>query len=247
MNAETVLEISKLSKRFGAVKAVQELSINVGKGEVFGFLGPNGAGKTTTIRMITGLVHPDGGQIKIGGHDIRTRFFDAICSVGSLMENPAFYPYLSAEKNLLLLARLTRMDSVDASAQISELLDLVKLSGDRDKRVKGFSQGMRQRLGIAAALLGHPEVIILDEPTNGLDPSGINEMRQLIKTIADERNITVFLSSHLLKEVEQICTRVAIINKGKLIAVGDIQTLLQGDKEVHSLEEYFLKYTNNEG
>jgi|APSaa5957512622_1039677.scaffolds.fasta_scaffold77050_2 ABC-2 type transport system ATP-binding protein len=247
MNSDYVLEMSQLSKSFGAVQAVKGLSLNIGKGEIFGFLGPNGAGKTTTIRMITGLVHPDGGQIKIGGHDIGKRFFDAICSVGTLMENPAFYPYLSAAENLQLLSQLTRMDKAEAGGQIIELLNLVKLSENSQKPVKGFSQGMRQRLGIAAALLGRPEVIILDEPTNGLDPSGINEMRQLIKEIAEERNITVFLSSHMLKEVEQICTRVGIINQGQLVAEGDIESLLKGDKDVHTLEEYFLKYTNDRG
>lgn len=246
MNSDYVLEMSQLSKSFGAVQAVKGLSLNIGKGEIFGFLGPNGAGKTTTIRMITGLVHPDSGQIKIGGHDIGKRFFDAICSVGTLMENPAFYSYLSAVENLQLLSQLTRMDKAEAGDQITELLSLVKLSQNSQKPVKGFSQGMRQRLGIAAALLGRPEIVILDEPTNGLDPSGINEMRQLIKEIAEERNITVFLSSHMLKEVEQICTRVGIINQGQLVAEGDIEFLLKGDKDVHTLEEYFLKYTKGD-
>lgn len=219
------LEISQLSKVFGAgkkqVKAVDDLALTVTPGQVYGFLGPNGAGKTTTIRMMLDLVRPTQGHIKIFGQSVRQPA--ALRQVGALVEGPAFYGYLSGRENLRVLAQARGWRDWQ---RIDTLLELVDLTAAADRLAKGYSLGMKQRLGLAAALLHDPALVILDEPTNGLDPAGILHMRNLIRELATKHGKTVFLSSHLLNEVEQICDRVAIIHQGRLIKEGAVQTLL---------------------
>ena len=217
-----ILKTMSLTKKFGSRTAVDNLSLSVRRGDVFGFLGPNGAGKTTTIRMMVGLIKPTSGEIEVGGYDIRRNFLEAIKRVGSMVEIPAFYNYLSARVNLRLYGLAS--GGVDED-RIEEVVGLVGLSGRADDKVKVYSHGMKQRLGIAQTLLARPEVIILDEPTNGLDPGGMAEIRELIRRLAGEEKVTIFLSSHLLSEIEQICNRVGIINHGRLLAEGPVSSL----------------------
>ena len=209
-----------LTKHFGARTAVDNLNLQVRPGEIFGFLGPNGAGKTTTIGMLLGLVRPSAGRAVVLGHDIQRQPAEALRRVGAMVESPSFYPYLSGRDNLRVLARAGGL----AESRVAVALDLVELADRARDKVKGYSQGMRQRLGIAAALLHEPQLIILDEPTNGLDPAGQHEIRELIRTLAQSGR-TVFLSSHLLHEVEQVCAEVAIIDKGRLVAQGSVAQL----------------------
>ena len=217
-----ILQTNDLSKHFGAVTAVQSVNLRVQQGEVFGFLGPNGAGKTTTIGMVLGLIHPSAGQITLFDQPVTPSQNGALQRVGSLVGAPSLVPYLTARENLQLVAKLH--DGVE-NGRIDELLDLVGLSHAAGRKVKGFSTGMKQRLGLAAALLPRPALIILDEPTNGLDPAGMREVRTLIRQLADD-GITVFLSSHLLHEVEQVCDRIAVIRQGKIVAQGAVDDLL---------------------
>lgn len=220
-----MLETKGLSKRYGIRWAVRDLDLVVPRGEVFGFLGPNGAGKTTTIRMMLGLIRPTSGTVRINGLDAHDDPLRALASVGAIVETPAFYGYLTGRQNLELLGRI----SGSGGGRVDELLELVGLTHRAGDRVKGYSQGMRQRLGIAQTLLSSPEVIILDEPTNGLDPSGMREMRSLIARLAGEFGITVFISSHLLHEVEAVCSRVAVISNGMMLAQGPVETLLKSE------------------
>jgi ABC-2 type transport system ATP-binding protein len=210
---------------------VRELNLMVPRGEVFGFLGPNGAGKTTTIRMMLGLIQPTSGSAYINGVDIHKDPMDALKFVGAIAETPAFYGYLSGRANLELLGRIS---GGVTRKRVDEALEIVGLSGRGEDKVKGYSQGMRQRLGLAQALLSEPDMVILDEPTNGLDPSGMIEIRRLIKQLAKGHGMTVFLSSHLLHEVEAVCGRVAVINNGELVAQGPVSEFLQ--KETVQLE-----------
>ncbi|MBW2244777.1 MAG: ABC transporter ATP-binding protein [Deltaproteobacteria bacterium] len=221
-----------LHKRFGSMAVVEDLSLRVEEGKVYGFLGPNGAGKTTTIRMLLGLVAPSSGSVKIFGHDIRRDFKSAIRCVGAMVEGPAFYPFLTAQKNLQLFGRLS--GGVPAG-RVEEMLDRVGLSRRAGQKVAGFSQGMRQRLGIALAMLEKPRLLVLDEPTNGLDPQGTREIRELLRRIRDEGNTTVFLSSHLLGEMERICDRVAVISQGRMLREGSLDELLGADEGVVEL------------
>ena len=214
-----------LSKRYGELAAVDGLDLTVERGELFGFLGPNGAGKTTTIRMALGLIHPSGGTIEVLGSAV-TATGGHLELVGALVEEPAFWSYLSGRRNLEAFARAgsgradvrTRLDRID------EVLHTVGLTDAADKRVKQYSQGMRQRLGIGLALLGDPQLLMLDEPTNGLDPSGMREIRGLLRRLADG-GTTIFISSHLLSEVEAMCDRVGVMARGKLVAEGPPGTL----------------------
>ena len=214
-----------LSKRYGELAAVDGLDLTVERGELFGFLGPNGAGKTTTIRMALGLIHPSGGTIEVLGSAV-TATGGHLELVGALVEEPAFWSYLSGRRNLEAFARAgsgradvrTRLDRID------EVLHTVGLTDAADKRVKQYSQGMRQRLGIGLALLGNPQLLMLDEPTNGLDPSGMREIRGLLRRLADG-GTTIFISSHLLSEVEAMCDRVGVMARGKLVAEGPPGTL----------------------
>ena len=219
MNA---IETIDLTKRYGKRLAVDHLNLTVSKGEVFGFLGPNGAGKTTTIAMLLGLVRPTKGRVMVLGHDVQREPALALRRVGAMIEAPAFYPYLSGADNLRVLARAGGIPA----ARVKEVLETVELNDRARDKVATYSQGMKQRLAIAAALLPDPELIMLDEPTNGLDPAGTVEIRNLIRTLAAGGR-TILLCSHLLYEVEQLCNRVAILKEGKLIAAGEVATLLR--------------------
>src|SRR5690349_4223136 len=213
---ELVIETEALTKRYGETSAVQELGLRVRRGEVYGFLGPNGAGKTTTLRMLLGLVRPTAGRAAVLGAPAGER----LARIGAMVEAPAFYPYLSGRDNLRVLAGHAGV----ARERIDVVLDEVRLLDRGGDRVSGYSLGMKQRLGVAAALLKDPELLILDEPTNGLDPAGMAEMRSLIRDLG-QGNRTVLLSSHLLGEIEQICDRVGVIRGGKLVAEGTVDEL----------------------
>ena len=216
-----------LSKSYGKRLAVDHLDLQVERAELFGFLGPNGAGKTTTIRMALGLIAPTGGSVEILGQEVRSHRAQVLPRVGALVESPALYGYLSGRDNLRAVGHLLGGAS---EKRIDEVLEIVSLKGrDRD-RVRTYSMGMKQRLGLAMALLNDPDLLILDEPANGLDPAGIVEMRDLLRDLAAQGK-TVFISSHVLTEVQQICTRVAIINHGKLIRVAQVHDLLQSSGE----------------
>lgn len=213
-----VLAARGLTKRYGRFTAVHPLDLAVERGEVYGFIGPNGAGKTTTIRMLLGLIRPSGGAVELFGAPLGTGR-GALARVGALVEEPAFWPYLSGRRNLELLARAGGRTS-DTAARLLRLdavLETVGLTAVATRKVRAFSQGMRQRLGIAQALLGAPELLVLDEPTNGLDPTGMREIRALLRRLADE-GVTVFVSSHLLGEVESICDRVGVMAGGRIVA-----------------------------
>jgi ABC-2 type transport system ATP-binding protein len=225
MHGDVVLATLDLKKHFGMVKAVDGISLEVHRGEVFGFLGPNGAGKTTTIGMLLGLLHPTGGRLEIFGEPVTPAHTRALRHVGALLGTPGLYPYLSGRENLALVARLAPKLS---RGRIDEVLAQVELTGAAGRKMSSYSTGMKQRLGLAAALLAEPELLILDEPTNGLDPAGMRDMRELVRRLADQ-GMTVFLSSHLLHEVEQVCDRVAVLNTGHVVAQGSVDQLLGGE------------------
>ncbi|MBN1430742.1 MAG: ABC transporter ATP-binding protein [Anaerolineae bacterium] len=217
MSHNTVFETTHLKKHFGNVKAVEDVSFEVRRGEVFGFLGPNGAGKTTTIGLALGLIHSTGGEIKILGEQVTPSRTRSLRRVGALVgAAPAIIPYLNAWENVRLVARL---HPEVTGQRVKEVIDLVKLGEDAGRAAGKFSTGMKQRLGLAMALVHQPELLILDEPTNGMDPIGMREVRNLLRALADD-GITVFVSSHLLHEVEQIADRVAVLNKGRIVAQG---------------------------
>lgn len=222
MSTQIVIQTEALTKRYGELVAVDQLCLQISRGEVFGLLGPNGAGKTTTIAMLLGLVRPSAGRAVVLGHDIQAAPAAALRRVGAMIETPAFYPYLSGYDNLRVLARAGGLPA----ARIAPVLAMVELTARARDRVRGYSQGMRQRLAIAAALLPDPELIILDEPTNGLDPAGTAEIRALIRALAAGGR-TIVLCSHILHEVEQLCGRVAILKAGRLVAEGAVAALLQ--------------------
>ena len=216
-----------LSKSYGKRLAVDHLDLEVERAELFGFLGPNGAGKTTTIRMALGLIAPTGGTVEILGMEVRSHRSQVLPRVGALVESPALYGYLSGRDNLRAVGSLLGGVS---EKRIDEVLEIVALKGRDGDRVRTYSMGMKQRLGLALALLNNPDVLILDEPANGLDPAGIVEMRDLLRDLAGQGK-TVFISSHVLTEVQQICTRVAIINHGKLVRIAPVHDLLQSTGE----------------
>ena len=224
---EKVIEITNLSKDFKDVKAVDNLSLNVYQGDVFGFLGPNGAGKSTTIRMLLTLINPTHGEIRLFGKDIKKHRLEVLPKVGAIVEKPDFYGYLSAFKNLEILGRIS--GKTISKKKIMEMLELVGLDKRYKSKVKTFSHGMKQRLGIAQALLHDPELIILDEPTTGLDPQGMKEIRDLILFLSREKKKTVFLSSHILYEVELVANRMVIINKGSTRVEGTVTELLNAN------------------
>ena len=223
---KVVLETHNLRKEFGDVVAVDGISFPVYEGEVFGFLGPNGSGKTTTISMALGLIHPTAGSVELFGERVTPGHTAPLKRVGALV-GTALVPYMSGRDNLALLARLYPEVGKE---RIEELLARVNLTHAADRPVKGYSTGMKQRLGLAAALLHEPVLLILDEPTNGLDPAGMAEIRNLIRSLADE-GITVFLSSHLLHEVEQVCDRVAVLKQGQVVAQGPVAGLIGGEQQ----------------
>lgn len=220
---ETVLKLSKVSKTIGKKKIIDNISFEVHKGEIFGFLGPNGAGKTTTIKMIMGFLSVDCGDIYINGIDVKKDYEKAMSNLGGIVENPEMYNTLSGMTNLKMYARLH--DGV-TQERINEAVALVGMDKRINEKVKKYSLGMKQRVGLAQAILHKPKVLILDEPTNGLDPAGIRELRDILKKLAYEDKITVFVSSHLLSEMELMCDRVAIINNGIIIGVKPIKELI---------------------
>jgi len=223
---DIVLETVGLGKRYRDRWAVRDLSLTVRRGEIFGFLGPNGAGKSTTIRMILSLIAPTEGSVRLFGLPLREHRGEVLARVGGLVERADFYLYLSARRNLEIVADL---NGGSTAATIDGVLETVGLAARAGDRVKSYSHGMKQRLGLASALLGSPELVVLDEPTTGLDPQGIKEVRDLIAGLAAKGNVTVFLSSHLLPEIEQVATSMAIINRGTLVVQGGVRELLGGE------------------
>lgn len=223
-----VVEIDGLHKQFGTVVAVRNLSLRVPRGGVFGLLGPNGSGKTTTIGLLLGLVRPTSGSIRLFGTDVRGAHEAALRRIGAMVESPAFYPDLSGRANLRYFQGI---GAGSTGRSIAELLDLVGLAGRADSKFRTYSLGMKQRLGIAYALLGNPELVFLDEPTNGLDPAGMAEIRELIPRLSRAGH-TIVLSSHLLHEVEQVCDDVAILSRGQLLAQGKVRDLLRSQGAV---------------
>jgi ABC-2 type transport system ATP-binding protein len=224
---EKVLEVRNLSKSYGSLKAVDNLSLDIYKGDVFGFLGPNGAGKSTSLRMLLDLIRPDSGTIHYFGQDFKANRNSILARIGCIVEKPDFYKYLTGKKNLELLAGVSGIKVTHR--RIDELLDFVGLTGRGDDEVKTYSHGMKQRLGLAQALLHDPELIMLDEPTTGLDPQGIVDIRKLLRHLADDLKKTVILSSHILSETELTVNRLAILNKGKVVAEGSLKELLHDE------------------
>ena len=218
---EMIIQTSGLSKHYRSRRAVDNVNLDIRRGDIYGFLGPNGAGKTTTIRMLLGLIRPTKGTIRIFGRDLNREKLAILRKIGSLVEYPSYYGHLTGYDNLEAIRCILDVPKT----RIDEVLETVRLTKEAKRPVKGYSLGMKQRLGIASALLGSPELLILDEPTNGLDPSGILEMRELIKSMPKEHGITVLVSSHLLSEVEQMATRVGIIRQGAMLFQDSIDTL----------------------
>jgi ABC-type multidrug transport system ATPase subunit len=227
LNSEKIIEVENLSKHFKDLWAVKDLNLNVFQGDVFGFLGPNGAGKSTTIRMLLSLIAPSKGKIKIFGKDLKTNRIDILKKIGAIVERPDFYGYLSAYKNLEILGRLSQADI--SKNKIMEVLELVSLEKRYNSKVKTYSFGMKQRLGLAQALLHNPDLIILDEPTTGLDPQGMKEVRDLILYLSKEKKKTIFISSHILYEIELVANRMIIIDKGSTIVEGNVNDLLSAN------------------
>lgn len=221
--SEIVIETDRLTRRYGKRIAVDNVELRVPRGEIYGFLGPNGAGKTTTIRMLLGLIRPTAGTVSLFGENLHQHRISVLRRIGSLVEAPSYYGHLTGAENLEVVRRLLGAPK----ERIAEVLEIVRLTESANRPVKGYSLGMKQRLGIATALLGHPELLILDEPTNGLDPAGIQEMRHLIKDMPRQYGMTVLVSSHLLSEIDQIATHVGIIHEGKLIFQDRIEALRQ--------------------
>lgn len=232
--SEEVIKVEKLAKNFGSFEAVRDVSFTINKGDVFGFLGPNGAGKSTTIRCLLSLIKLNAGSIEMFGKSYEKNRFEILSKIGCIIEKPDFYNYLSAEKNLEIFARIS--GATVSKKEIEEMLDFVGLSGRGKDKTKGYSHGMKQRLGIAQTLLHKPELIILDEPTTGLDPQGIIEIRNLILRLKNEQNKTILLSSHQLSEIELIANRMVIITKGKSLVEGDVQELLNAQELTVRLE-----------
>ncbi|HEU5379498.1 MAG TPA: ABC transporter ATP-binding protein [Ktedonobacteraceae bacterium] len=232
LQSEIIINTNRLTKAYGKLVAVNDLHLQVMRGDVFGFLGPNGAGKSTTIRMLLGLVRPTAGRAIIFGMDTAYQMPVILRHVGAIVEMPVFYPYLSGIDNLRVVAAASGMVSGRANQRrIEEVLELVELKKQATMAYRKYSLGMKQRLGIASALLIDPELVLLDEPTNGLDPAGMYEIRQLIQRLA-ALGKTIFISSHLLNEVQQVCNRVAILQKGNLIKQGNVHELLRGQEQV---------------
>lgn len=213
-----ILEVKDVKKHLGKREIIKGVSFNVKEGEIFGFLGPNGAGKTTTIRMLVGLIAPNSGSIVINGHDMSKEREKALAAVGAVVENPELYTYLSGRENLMQIARIRKIDK----EYVNEIIELVKLKDRIDDKVRKYSLGMKQRLGLAAALIAKPKLLILDEPTNGLDPTGILDFRDIVKKAARETKTAVFVSSHILSEVQALCDTVAFINHGVIQSVESV-------------------------
>ncbi|MCE3279663.1 MAG: Ribose import ATP-binding protein RbsA [Bacteroidetes bacterium] len=230
---EKIIEVNHLVKHYGKFKAVEDVSFDVYRGDVYGFLGPNGAGKSTTIRTILSLIKPTSGQIRMFGKDLQTDRNYILQRIGCIVEKPDFYKYLSAEKNLEIFARLSGVNVT--KSKVHEIIEFVGLKGREKDKLGGFSHGMKQRLGIAQTLIHDPELIILDEPTTGLDPQGIIDIRNLILQLKNEHKKTVLLSSHILSEIELIANRMVIINKGRTIVQGSVSELLNAQELIVSI------------
>ncbi|RCX23722.1 ABC-2 type transport system ATP-binding protein [Fontibacillus phaseoli] len=221
-----IVETQNLSKTYGGIHRVHNVNLAVQTGQIFGFLGPNGAGKTTTLKMLLGLIKPTEGKVKVFGKDLDRHRPNILNNTGSLIESPSYYGHLTGYENLKVMQRLRSLPGKN----IDKVLKIVRLENHKHKKADQYSLGMKQRLGIAMALLAFPSLLILDEPTNGLDPAGIGEIRELIKSLPEQYGITVVLSSHLLSEIEQIATSVGIINDGKLLFQGTMQSLQAANK-----------------
>lgn len=216
-----IVETKNLVKVFNKVESVDNVNLKIKEGEIYGFLGPNGAGKSTTIKMLLGLIRANSGEVYIFGKSIKENREEILKNIGALVESPSYYGHLTAYENLDILKRMLKLNK----EEIEEKLKLVNLWEERNKKVNEFSLGMKQRLGIAQALMGNPKLLILDEPTNGLDPAGIIEIRNLIRYLAKEKKITIIISSHILNEIELVATEVGVINKGKLLYQGSLEDL----------------------
>lgn len=241
--SNVILRAENLEKNFRDLRAVNNINFSLEKGDVFGFIGPNGSGKTTTIRMILGLLKADKGNVYINGHSIKDEYYEAVSSVGALVEGPAFYEYMTAEENLECFGSYSKGVTKE---RINYLLKLVGLSQRGKDKVKEFSLGMKQRLGIAQALLNEPELLILDEPTNGLDPEGIKDIRKLIKDLSND-GVTVFVSSHMLSEIENVCNKILIIKDGNKVVFGNTEELIResGLYEIEAVDnKYLIKVLN---
>ncbi len=232
-NLETIVELKDVTKVIKGRTIIDHISFQVNKGEVFGFLGPNGAGKTTTIRMIVGLMGITSGDITVGGASIKSQFEEAVGHIGAIVENPEMYKFLTGYQNLVHYARMAKGISKE---KIVETVELVGLTDRINDKVKTYSLGMRQRLGLAQCLLHDPDVLILDEPTNGLDPAGIREIRDYIRLLAREKNMAVIVSSHMLSEMEMMCDRIGIIQNGRLIDVQLVQEFVHDTEVTYELE-----------
>ncbi|MBY6839023.1 ABC transporter ATP-binding protein [Clostridium botulinum] len=225
-----VLEIKNLHKTLGNTEVIKGINLSIKQGEIFGFLGPNGAGKTTTIRMLVGLIKPTNGEIRICGYDLNKNKEKALKNVGAVVENPELYKYLSGRENIMQIARIRSV----SKKEVEKVIKLVGLEKRIDDKVSKYSLGMKQRLGLAVALIGSPKLLILDEPTNGLDPTGILEFREIIKKASKEKEISVFISSHILSEIQNLCDKVAFINEGKIKSIEkmDNKGIYQGKDDV---------------
>lgn len=226
INSSPIVETHNLSKSYGGTNRVHQVNLAVETGQIFGFLGPNGAGKTTTLKMLLGLIKPTEGTVKVFGKDLNKHRPSILNQTGSLIESPSYYGHLTGLENMKVMQRLRNVPHKN----IDEALKIVRLENQKHKQADQYSLGMKQRLGIAMALLAFPSLLILDEPTNGLDPAGIGEIRELIKSLPGQYGITVLLSSHLLSEIEQIATSVGIISDGKLLFQGTMQSLQANNK-----------------
>ena len=249
---ENVLEVKNLSKKLGKREIIKDVSFDVKQGEIFGFLGANGAGKTTTIRMLVGLIAANSGSIKVVGCDIKKQREKALAQIGAVVENPELYTYLSGYDNLMVIAKLRKIPK----SAVDEVVEIVGLKDRINDKVKKYSLGMKQRLGLATALLSKPKLLILDEPTNGLDPSGILDFREIIRNVSKTYNTSVFISSHILSEVQELCDTVAFINGGKIVAVEKMEggkinkeeeTLVLVTSEIEKAQEFLgkLSYIKN--
>lgn len=228
---DIVLEIKNLSKKYGKRKIIDNLSLNVEAGQVYGFLGANGAGKTTTMKMIVGFIDIDCGEIYINGINTKKEHARAMENVGAVIENPDLYDYLSGLDNLKLYARIHNIDK----KRVFEVIKIIGLEARINDKVKKYSLGMKQRLGIGVAILHRPKLLILDEPTNGLDPEGIKELRDFLKDMAHKDNIAIFVSSHLLSEMQLMCDKIAIIDKGKIVKVDDVSNIKSNKKNIYDI------------
>lgn len=237
---KVVLEIKNVSKSFGRTKIIDNLTFSVNSGEIFGFLGPNGAGKTTTMKMVLGLIPFSEGDICINGYSIKKDFEKAMQNVGGIVENPDLYEYMTGYENLKLVARIYKVDK----KRIDEIVDIVGLKEKIKLKVKKYSLGMKQRMSVALALIRNPKLLVLDEPTNGLDPVAIHELRDLLKDLAHNRGVCVFVSSHLLSEVELMCDRVGILDKGRLLKIENLKNITE-IKDKNDNEAIYKIITND--